>query len=562
MRKSTKIAVVLAAAALLVAGFAFTTLAKGWVKEADGLYYYEDAEGMKVYNEWKKDGANYYYLGDDGYMVTNTLVETDGSKYWCGADGAKVVNAWIQVPADDEDKDNLEVEYRWYRFNAKGVALKGKQTIDEKTYFFDEDCKMVYGYVNYDADNKAVVDWTTKVTTAYDGGNYLYYCGTNDEGWALTSAWRNEVVDKSTDTYEDDSKFWAFYQSSGKKAVANTTGYLWNGVRYYFDANGKMLTSWQVATREVAGGEVSVSEYYGGADDGKKVKKAWAYLKTKDSDNDNKYWFYFDNSGAARQEAGVQKINGKLYAFGAVNPDDDIYASRMLSGMVELSFPADAEYITDADGAAKVTVKTLDKWLETAKTNVYYFSGDEANDGSLKKNVTFSKEFDDDTYTLAVDADGKLCNYYNSKAKKYYRNGYLLKAAEDMRYEMVKVWILDDAGAEVSDDCYDLLSTSGAPAASGTVSDADGSYYYVVKAVTTAGSEAPRKIYRADSSLASASKAISAFKKDGEGAKVSVEGNTYYVYIKVNEDGRTKGVNVGTAMFYELVLSTTAPAAE
>ena len=45
MRKSTKIAVVLAAAALLVAGFAFTTLAKGWVKEAEGLYYYEDADG-------------------------------------------------------------------------------------------------------------------------------------------------------------------------------------------------------------------------------------------------------------------------------------------------------------------------------------------------------------------------------------------------------------------------------------------------------------------------------------------------------------------------------------
>ena len=540
MRKSTKIAVVLAAAALLVAGFAFTTLAKGWVKEAEGLYYYEDAEGMKVYNEWQKDTdpntgvVSYYYLGDDGYMVMNTLVETDGYKYWCGPTGAKVTDSWVAVPADEEDQDNLEVDHRWYRFNAKGQAIKGMQTINGAKYFFDDDCKMVYGYVAYDADKKTVDNWTTSVKDAYDSAEFNYYCGSNDEGAAVTSVWRKEVVDASTETYEDSSSFWAFYQSSGKRALANTNGYLWKGVRYYFGATGKMLTSWQEATRAEYDEELkkdvvaSVSEYFGGADEGVKVKKAWAYIKTKDSDNDNKYWFWFDNTGAAIKKSGVYKINGKFYAFGEVKADDEIYASRMLAGMVALSFPEDADYITDANKAEAVTVKTLAKWLEDAKENVYYFSGDEANDGSLKKNMTFSKEFDDDTYTLAVDAEGKLCNYYNTKAKKYYRNGYLLKASEENRYELVKVWT-KEYDEDLKDYIYGeklaLLSSSGAEVTTGTVTDADGSYFYVEKATNN--------IYVADSSLPSASKAISAFKKSGKNAEVKIEGTTYYVHVNV-----------------------------
>ena len=539
MRKSTKIAVVLAAAALLVAGFAFTTLAKGWVKEAEGLYYYEDAEGMKVYNEWKKDTdpatgvVNYYYLGDDGYMVTNTLVETDGYKYWCGADGAKVVNAWIQVPADDDEQESLGVDFRWYRFNKNGQAVKGMQTIDSKKYFFDDDCKMVYGYVAYDADKKTVTNWTTKVKDAYDTAEYQYFCQSNDEGWAVTSMWRNESIDESTATYEDSTTFWAFYQSNGKRAVANTAGYLWNGVRYFFDSNGVMLHGWETAFR--SGEDIatySVAEYYGDADDGKKVKKAWAYIKPS-AGGDDKFWFWFDNTGAALAKAGVYKINSKFYAFG--KPVDD--ASKMLSGPVMVTFTVgSSDVVTEAVGAEKISSelkgKTLDQWLATdindvdrdgVEGYVYYFSGDEANDGSMKKNVTFSQEFLDDTYTLAVGTDGRLKNGFVEKEKKYYRNGYLLKAAEDMRYEFVKVW--DNAGNEK----YVLLSTSGAAVTSGTVTDADGSYFYVDK---TTGNT-----YYADSSLPSASKAISAFKKSGKNGEAKIEGTTYYVHVNGTKQG-------------------------
>ena len=279
-----------------------------------------------------------------------------------------------------------------------------------------------------------------------------------------------------------------------------------------------MFTGWKqatVATYATKSDDVN-AYYFGGDDDGKMVKKAWAYVKPQ-NDGDDKRWFYFDNTGAAIAEAGVKKINGKFYAFEA--PKD--YASKMLSGVVALDVTAD-DVITDATATAKVDLSewTLADWTAKGYDNVFYFSGDEANDGSLKKNVTFSAEFKDDTYTLAVGNVGALKNGYVSKEKKYYKNGYLLAASEDMRYEVIDV--------SYNGSKFALLGVSGGEVTSGTVADTDGSYYYVSKATTTD----PSVIYKADSSLPSAAKVAAAFKKDGEGAVVKIDGIEYVVSSK------------------------------
>ena len=517
MRKSTKIAVVLAAAALLVAGFAFTSLA-GWVKEAEGVYYYEDADGNRVYNEWKKDQGKYYYLGDDGYMVTDKLVWDNDGYHWCGADGARVANQWIQVPASEEDQNDLEVEYRWYRFNAKGIAVTGKQTVEGKTYFFDGDGKMLYGYVQYDT---AVIGWTTKTKEAMESSVDTYYCGTNEEGWARKNEWMQVEYDKSGDSWEDSSSKWVFFKSNGIRATSENSEYgvLSNGQRYYFNQYGEMKTGWEV------GSASTPAQYFGGADDGKMVKKAWVYAKPQ-AGGDDKYWFYFDNAGNAVDKACVKGINGKYYAFAAVNEADKMQASRMLSGMVDVTT---AGTLVEATAVAKVSglnkVKLSDYLKETYES-VYYFSGDEANDGSLKKNVTFTVDFADDTYTLAVDAQGKLKNYFDTKAKKYYKNGYLLKASEDMRYQMVTVWTAaGDANATNV-----LLSSSGAVVGKNTtVADADGNYYWVNADAT--------KTFKASAALPSAAKVIAEYKKGK--TEVVIEGVTYKIEVATDasDDG-------------------------
>lgn len=505
MRKNTKIAVILTAAALLAAGSAFCTFAKGWVKEAEGLYYYEDSYGNREYMTWEKDTnadgtVNYYYLGEDGYMVTNTLVETDGNYYWCGADGAKVTSQWVKVPADEVDQEELGVDYRWYWFDSNGKAAKAntaKKQIGDKYYFFDENGKMLFGYVDA-AAHQMTTDNSVALTA---GSSYTYYCGSNEDGYVRKSEWVKETLDGSSTAYDDSDTYWTWYQSSGIRAVANENGYLAGGVRYYFTSEGFMKTGWNTASISDGEATIAVAQYFGGSDDGKLVKKGWVYTTPEtttgaDYIDGTRRWFWFDNTGAAIYKAGVYKINGKFYAFKA--PEDDDNASKMLSGMVALTFDEKADSILDAANAVKVSTSAvkLADWLADADgkySDIYYFSGDEANDGSLKKSVTFSQEFLDDTYTLNVDKTGKLTDGYNSSAKRYYRNGYLLKASDELRYEIVNTFGYNDKN-------YALLSAAGTEVTKGYVADSDGSYYVVKDGI----------IYIADSSLVAPAQAASA----------------------------------------------------
>ena len=131
MRKQTKLVAVLSAAALVALGASMTSMAAtGWTQE-DGLWYYYNANGDYVTDEWKRSGDNYFYLGWDGYMLTNQLVQHGDNYYYVDANGAMVKNQWVAVATDGNDS----VDHRWYRFGSTGRAYRGsngfrKVTID------------------------------------------------------------------------------------------------------------------------------------------------------------------------------------------------------------------------------------------------------------------------------------------------------------------------------------------------------------------------------------------------------------------------------------------------
>ncbi len=159
MRKQTKVVAVASAAALLAIGGAMTSFAaQGWVEE-DGTWYYYDKDGNRVENEWKKSGDNWFWLNGDegGAMATDMLVEDDDDTYYVDANGVMVTNTWVKVVNEDQDDDDDPAEYRYYYMQNSGKAYKagdsGKtkfKTIDGKKYAFDEDGKMLYGWVNED----------------------------------------------------------------------------------------------------------------------------------------------------------------------------------------------------------------------------------------------------------------------------------------------------------------------------------------------------------------------------------------------------------------------------
>ena len=172
MRKQTKIAAIVSAAALLAIGASMTSFAAtGW-QEEDGTWVYYNKAEEKVTDKWAKSGDNWFYLDGDGYMATDMLIEDDDDYYYVDANGAMVRNQWIAIDNEDAGNDDDEPEVHWYYFqnNGKAYRKKGstsvfKKSINGKTYCFNEDGQMQYGWVdaegqtNYEDDAWANCDY-------------------------------------------------------------------------------------------------------------------------------------------------------------------------------------------------------------------------------------------------------------------------------------------------------------------------------------------------------------------------------------------------------------------
>ena len=91
MRKQTKIAAVVSAAALLALGASITSFAaaKGTWMMVDGEWYCYDKNGDVYENTFCSSNGKEYYVGDDGMLVRSSWVEYDGDYYFVNSSGAK-----------------------------------------------------------------------------------------------------------------------------------------------------------------------------------------------------------------------------------------------------------------------------------------------------------------------------------------------------------------------------------------------------------------------------------------------------------------------------------------
>lgn len=513
MKKTTKIAVLTAAIALIGA---ITVFAKGWTLQ-DGEWYYLDAYGIPEYMTWEKDGNNWYYLGEDGAMVKDALIYDDdkAAYYYVDANGARVTNAWKQVEADDTDMDTLGVDYRWYYFGATGKAyVDGKKTCPtaagKGTFAFDSEGKMAFGYTT---DTYAIADTQTP-----DADDVFYYFGDQDDGAMKKNVWI-KVEDPSTldhAEYEERNSAWFYFQSSGKKATEGNCpdGKLYNKVRYYFDANGVMLTGWQEAS-----GSATYNEYFSGEDDGRKLKNTWYYgMNPNDADDDSNYWFYFLSDGTMIDDGMVHRINKKYYVFD--------FAGKMKSGLVALT-QTGTEYTDLQYVEGGLTGKDKQEILDYTAGDLYYFSGDYVNDGSMKKNVSVKLGLaDGEDYTFAFGSDYKAINGY--KNAKIYCNGLLL-TSED-RYAVVEDKVTG---------YYFLVNTSG-NVVEGILADGDDGYWVAIKAGTEKADG--YAIYHFSGVQEYAARAAKAFKAGDTTFEVKVDGvtKTFTIDVKAAKTGYTE----------------------
>ena len=182
MRKQTKLVAVLSAAALLAMGASMTSFAAGWQKDDAGVWHYYDSDDDMVTGEWKKDGGKWFYLDDDGDMLTDAWVDDD---YYVGDDGAMLVNAWHYGLSDEDQDDPDDDGEHWYYFNNKGKKVVDQdKKINGKTYLFNADGEMQYGWQQV--------------------GENVYYFGDENDGARTESKWL--WLEKSGLLDEDDDQ--------------------------------------------------------------------------------------------------------------------------------------------------------------------------------------------------------------------------------------------------------------------------------------------------------------------------------------------------------------------
>jgi len=500
MRRETKLAVGLSAAALLVIGASMTSFAaKGWVEEG-GLWYYYDSNGDYVTDDWKKSGNDWFWLGDEGYMVTNELIEDGDYKYYVNANGAMVTNTWVQIEADDSDSD-YDVDYRWYYFQSNGKAYKAgsssdgtitKRNINGKKYAFDEDGKMLFGFV--DADGGILTENDAPL-------NALYYFGSNEDG-AMYGGWLKYTDGLDDEDYDDDDYQWFYFKpSTGKKYYDDGSKAYYEktigGKKYHFDDKGVMTYEWQEATTSDG---VASYKFYNALEDGHQAKSQWVRavpeedMNSEDYNGDTLRWFYVDGSGYIIKGA-TKKVNGKWYVF------DN--SGRMKNGLNVLS----QSTVSGAKWVKRVDpdVITGDQIKEDAQyTNLFFFSTSDS-DGAMKTGTNYKYDLADDTYTFGF-AKGGLA-YTGKHNNKLYIHGILMDGGDD-KYKAVEY--------PIGSGTYVLVGSTGTIIKKGTSKNADGDYYAISKDGKTIA-----KFNDSDY----AAKAANAYKSGN--ATYKYDGNTY-----------------------------------
>ena len=216
------------------------------------------------------------------------------------------------------------------------------------------------------------------------------------------------------------------------------------------------------------------ARYYSGYDGGKLLKNTWFWMYPSESMDEDEYcsqdcsWWYTNSSGEVYKDR-ISKINGRYYAFDGLG--------RMKTGFV--LFDGKSEFVARYD---------IDAWESDAfidgsifgieKSDLYLFSTDEKNDGSMQTGKEIKLELADGVYTFGFSSSGKAYgnkNKLQKKNDKYYINGLRLDADDEYGYGVVEV--------EDGDDIYYQVVNSSGKVVDGSkkiVKDKDGAYLLII----------------------------------------------------------------------------------
>ena len=325
MRKNY-VLMTMALAGVMTAGMAITSLA-GWVQTNGNWYYYNDRNNEMVRDEWAPSGDNMYYLGHDGIMKTNSFID---ETYYVDANGAMVKNGW-QYFSDDWDEEPKwryfassgrayedgmkQIDGVYYHFSDTEMST-GWVDIDNEVYYFNESGARVSGWRELPGRDED--DWdeywyyftsagkmVKKTTREIQDALYIF----DEEGRMLTG-WVN--ISDFTSTLRDDLSSGDFdnlryFEESG--AAANGWKYMDSAhdleASWYYFRDGRPYSTNYKATEVGDYGMVKINnEYYCFDEEGK--------LVTGLVEANGKY-FYFDDENGQMQTGKMTVYSDDFY---------------------------------------------------------------------------------------------------------------------------------------------------------------------------------------------------------------------------------------------------------
>jgi len=141
-----------------------------------------------------------------------------------------------------------EWEYRapentWYYHGFDGELKTGRQVVDGKTYFFDDDGKMLTGWVS---SGDHVGDSADICRSAIDDS--VFYCDTTgmmyQEQWLCSYAPDSPYYDPFSSPAEEDDEDVHWYYVDARGHVYRNKKLRYEGADYLFDEAGVRLTGW------------------------------------------------------------------------------------------------------------------------------------------------------------------------------------------------------------------------------------------------------------------------------------------------------------------------------
>ena len=192
-----------------------------------------------------------------------------------------------------------KIDNKWYYFNADGIMQTGWQKIDNKWYFFSTDGIMQTGWQKlsntwyfFNTSGIMVTGWKKFSNTWY----FFNTSGAMVTGWQkLSNTWYFFNTSGAMVTgWQKLGNTWYFFNTSGAMVTGwQKLGNTW----YFFNSSGAMVTGWQ---------KLSNKWYYfniSGA-----MVNGWQKISNK--------WYYFESSGAMLANTS-RRIGGKTYKFNA-----------------------------------------------------------------------------------------------------------------------------------------------------------------------------------------------------------------------------------------------------